>query len=1303
MSMTTRQPYPIGLWIASILAVSVCAAGVPCPAGAAAGDEKALARQILADTGVKGGLVIHVGCGDGRLTAALRAGHSFLVHGLDTNAANVEKARSHVQSLGLYGNVSIDRQRGTALPYIDNLVNLVVAEDLGKTPVAEVMRILAPGGVAYVKQNGAWKKTVKPRPSEIDEWTHYLHGPGNNAVAHDSVVGPPRRLQWVGSPRWSRHHDHMSSVSGLVSSGGRLFTIFDEGPRSSIALPAKWSLIARDAFNGTILWKRPISKWYTHYFPLKSGPALLPRRLVAVGNTVYATLGLDAPLSALDAATGETIRTYTDTAATEEILACDGLLILSVNRDPKDAEYANMQEVKSLVRAPKWSGGNRSIMAVEANSGNVLWQGEHFVIPLTLAADSERVFFHDGERIVCLDRKSGDRAWASKPIARTKAFPSYYAPTLVVYKDVVLFAGGETFVPHRGAKDTMTALSAKTGETLWTADHPPSGYQSPEDILVADGLVWSGATTSGGYDGVFTGRDPRTGEVKREFAPDVQTYWFHHRCHRGKATDKYLLMSRTGIEFLDVRKNQWEIHHWVRGACLYGIMPCNGLIYAPQHPCACYPEAKLYGFNAVAPAAEASKPSKAASDDNRLERGPAYGSEISNLKSKISDADWPTYRCDNTRSGFTKTAVPAALKRTWERDLGGRLSSVVIAGGKLFVASIDTHTVHALGADSGKPLWSYTAGARVDSPPTIHQGRVLFGSADGWVYCLRADDGVLAWRFRAAPDDRRLTSFEQVESVWPVHGSILVQNGVAYFAAGRSMFLDGGLRLYRLDPKTGRKLSETILDDRDPATGKNLQVNIKTLNMPVALPDILSSDGRWVFMKSQRFDLDGKRLEIGPHSGNPAEQGAVQRGEGAHVFCPSGFLDGTWWHRTYWVYGRSFAGGHAGYHQAGKFAPAGRILTFDDSSVYAYGRKPQYYRWTTPIEHQLFATDKEAPDVGKPAAQGGGSMIRFAISESLNPAGKPLAVEAWVKAAKPSGVILARGGPSHGYALLVQGGRPRFTVRISNEVSQVTAKEKILGKWVHLAGVLTADKQLQIYVDGKLAASAKAPGFIASDPKQAMEIGADDAGNVGDYRSPFTFTGLIDEVRVYHGTVTADEIRKHCATPGDAAAKDATLVLACSFDKGDAKDESGNKNHGQVGSVHAAKGKVGDAMKFTGRAARGGGSRVTYRWNQDTPLLVRAMVLAAGTLFVAGPPDLVDEEEVFRNLSDPAIQAKLADQVSALQGQKGALLWAVSASDGKKLAEYTLDTVPAWDGMAAARGRLYFSTIDGRVICMGGK
>ena len=44
-----------------------------------------------------------------------------------------------------------------------------------------------------------------------------------------------------------------------------------------------------------------------------------------------------------------------------------------------------------------------------------------------------------------------------------------------------------------------------------------------------------------------------------------------------------------------------------------------------------------------------------------------------------------------------------------------------------------------------------TAGGRIDTPPTIADGLCLFGSHDGWVYCLRAADGRLAWRFRAAP------------------------------------------------------------------------------------------------------------------------------------------------------------------------------------------------------------------------------------------------------------------------------------------------------------------------------------------------------------------------------------------------------------------------------------------------------------------------------------------------------------------------------------------------------------------------
>ena len=94
------------------------------PRFATAGDE---AADIISTSGVKGGLVVHLGCGDGKFTARLRAGDGYLVHGLDTDAANVEKAREHIRSLGLYGRVSVANWSGGRLPYAENLVNLLEA------------------------------------------------------------------------------------------------------------------------------------------------------------------------------------------------------------------------------------------------------------------------------------------------------------------------------------------------------------------------------------------------------------------------------------------------------------------------------------------------------------------------------------------------------------------------------------------------------------------------------------------------------------------------------------------------------------------------------------------------------------------------------------------------------------------------------------------------------------------------------------------------------------------------------------------------------------------------------------------------------------------------------------------------------------------------------------------------------------------------------------------------------------------------------------------------------------------------
>ena len=99
--------------------------------------------------------------------------------------------------------------------------------------------------------------------------------------------------------------------------------------------------------------------------------------------------------------------------------------------------------------------------------------------------------------------------------------------------------------------------------------------------------------------------------------------------------------------------------------------------------------------------------------------------------------------------------------------------------------------------------------------------------------------------------------------------------------------------------------------------------------------------------------------------------------------------------------------------------------------------------------------------------------------------------------------------------------------------------------------------------------------------------------------------------------------------------------------------------------------------------------------------MVRAMVKADDTLFIAGPPDVIDEERIFERIMsrDPVVAKKLHDQNEALLGKQGGLMRAVSAKNGTIIAEYELASLPAWDGMAVANGKLYMSTTDGSVVC----
>jgi len=1028
-------------------------------------------------SGVQGGLVVHLGCGDGRQTAKLLLNERFCVHGLGSHSAQVQQAREHLRSLGIYGKVSVSFFEGKRLPYVDDLVNLLIAEDLGEVPQDEVLRVLAPHGVAMIDG----KKHVKPWPDDIDHWSHHLHGADNNAVARDRRLSTPRHIQWACGPLWSRSHEFVSSVSGMISDQGRLFYFFDEGLTGTTdpPVPERWKLIARDAFNGKLLWKRAVEEWGTRGWKSKALRAtnrMAPRRLVAGDGRLFATLGFTGPVSMLDAATGEILHVFEDTQNTQELRYLDGVLVLR-----KD---------------------NGLLIAVDAATAKKLWEVTGKIRAELTAAANGMVFYQDGGTLHCRGLKDGRPLWQLAEKAPLKQ--------LLVYDDTLIVAGAAT-----------KALEADAGKAIWEIK---TGAPR-QAMFVANGQLWVSSTT---------GLDLATGKVKTqvEGTEDVYSVGHHPRCYPPKATERFIITPFRGTEFISITGEAHAQNDWLRGPCTFGVLPCNGLLYVAPNPCFCFTGAKMTGFNVLAGARAVQSPR--IPEAERLQKGPAFG-QVRNLESRPANPeDWPAYRHDGRRSGGVATEVTVELRPRWSVELGGRLTQPVVVGGSaarsqegiVYVASKDTHTLHALDRKDGKPLWTFTAEGRIDSPPTIYGDMVLFGSAHGCVYCLRAANGELVWKFRAARTDQLMMAFDQLESPWRVHGSVLVENGAAYFTAGRSTNLDGGIRVFALDPTTGKVLHQTTLNTwsrtRKDAENKPF---VPAYHMEGAFSDVLASEGGFIYLGQYQLDLSLREQEVpyilpdpnrkteamgrtelmnapfveGMESMEKDEKiqrdwqlrvhpqlmeeltrkyGGANLGDrrmGRHVFATGGFLDESWYNRTFWMYSETWPG----FYIAHRAAKTGQLLCVDDEKTYAVQAFP-----SRNLQSPLFTPDK------------------------------------------------------HGYLLFAD------------------------------------DNDNEPVMPDYTRSVPKGIGFTRKDPPV---------------------------------------------------------------------------------------------------------------WFQWVPVRIRAMVAAGNALFVAGPPDVLVPD----------------DPMASFDGRRGAVLWAVSKDDGRKLAECKLDAPPVFDGMAAAAGRLYLSTLDGRVTCIG--
>lgn len=164
---------------------------------------------IVEQGGVQGGISVQIVCERTDALMALGAHGRSLVQALSGRPASIKKARQAIAENDLSGKVWVSHFDGRRLPFADNVVNLIIADVDRGVPKSEIMRALAPRGVAMV----GGEKSVKPTPAETDEWTRHLHDASGNAVAADSVVGSPKHLKRTARPLWSNHHHSATSLN----------------------------------------------------------------------------------------------------------------------------------------------------------------------------------------------------------------------------------------------------------------------------------------------------------------------------------------------------------------------------------------------------------------------------------------------------------------------------------------------------------------------------------------------------------------------------------------------------------------------------------------------------------------------------------------------------------------------------------------------------------------------------------------------------------------------------------------------------------------------------------------------------------------------------------------------------------------------------------------------------------------------------------------------------------------------------------------------------------------------------------
>ena len=745
---------------------------------------------VLSKIDVPRGICVVLGDSNCDLALDLARRSELLVYVQLPLNEDLETARRTVDAAGFYGTrIFIEKGDLSHIHMADNLADIIVAvNDAVGINEDEVLRVLRPRGKALLGQ----KELVKPVPEGIDDWSHPYHAPDNNPQSNDRIARAPYLTQFLGMPFYA------PMPQNTVSSAGRVFRALGHiafKPREEAWVN---TLMAYNGNNGTILWTRD----------LVPGVMVHRNTMIATPTTLY--IGDNTSCKLIDAVTGELkdeiipSQDFTEGGTFWKWMALENDVLYAVigEQEMKDPEVRNSSPGHGWPWNPLSKGYNlpenpwgfgRNLLAIDTKTKKVLWN-YHEDEPIDTRAvcmKNGRLFaFRFGSYLTCLDTNNGRIIWKKTPENDPELFEAlgknlnrqdwqtnWRTAAYLKCSDRALYFAGPMM-------DKLLTVSVEDGSVLWY--HPYDNFQI---VLHNEGLYGISGPWA---DKVSKKFDPLTGEILGEYNLGRRA------CTRPTGSvDAIFFRADGGTVRFDVASSRPHYVSPMRPACFDGVTIANGLLYWWPSVCDC--QLTLYGATSLGPAGDHNFYPKA-TESERLETGTVSISDV--LPLNESPADWPTFRGNNTCTATTDVTLPEKSDRLWQfiPETAFTPTAPVTSGGLVFVGGSDG-IVRAIDSATGKQRWTAYTGGSIRISPTVWKGRVFAGSGDGWVYALEAQTGRLLWRFRAAPVERKIPVYGSLLSTWPAASGVLVEDGIAYVAAGISNF--DGTYVYALDAKTG--------------------------------------------------------------------------------------------------------------------------------------------------------------------------------------------------------------------------------------------------------------------------------------------------------------------------------------------------------------------------------------------------------------------------------------------------------------------------------------------------------------------